>query len=94
MKDVISIKYGWNTIAWGRIMHLGQDLLGVKIHTSCKISKLFRGTKSRIGKIFGICFFLTEKTRLYRYYQNKNQLGVKSSSYINFTMKLLIKITR
>ena len=47
MKDVISIKYRWNTIAWGRIMHLGQDLLGVKIHTSCKISKLFRGTKSQ-----------------------------------------------
>ena len=41
-----------------------------------------------MGKIFGI---LSEKTRLHRYYQNKNQLVDTSSSYINITVKLLIK---
>ena len=41
--------------------------------------------------IFGIWIFLSEEKRLYRYYQNKNQLVVTSSSYINLTMKLLIK---
>ena len=29
---------------------------------------------------------------IYIYYQNKNQLGVTSSSYINLTIKLLIKL--
>ena len=60
MKVVISIKYGWNTIAWVRIMHLrhyAQDLLVVKIHTSSKISKFCchcRGTESDMGEILGI----------------------------------------
>ena len=36
-------------------------------------------------------FCSSEMLRLHRYYQNKNQLGVTSSSYINFTMKSLIK---
>ena len=36
-------------------------------------------------------FFLTEKTRLHKYYQNKNQLVVTLYSYIHLTMKLLIK---
>ena len=35
--------------------------------------------------------FLSEETRLRRYYQRKNQLVVTSSSYIYRTMKLLIK---
>ena len=35
--------------------------------------------------------FLFEKTRIYRYYWNKNQLMITSCSYINLTMKLLIK---
>ena len=41
MKEVISVKYGWNTMAWGKTMdqeHKIKNLLGVKIHTSCKIS--------------------------------------------------------
>ena len=83
---------------FGKVMHLGyevQNILGIKIHTSYKISKFcwhFRGTKTRKGKKFwNLNFFLFEKIRLYRYYQNKNQLGVTSSSYINLTMKLLIK---
>ena len=41
-----------------------------------------------MGKIFGI---LSEKTRLHRYYHNKNQLVDTSSSYINITVKLLIR---
>ena len=36
-------------------------------------------------------FFLPEKSRLYRYYQNKNQLGFTSSSYMSLAMNLLIK---
>ena len=32
-------------------------------------------------KIFGICFFLSEKTRLYRYYQTKYQLVIIHKSY-------------
>ena len=43
------------------------------------------------AKFLEVEFFLSEKKRLYRYYQNKNQLEVTSSSYINLRMKLLIK---
>ena len=42
IKVVISIKYGWNTIVWAKIRHLRhfvQNLLGVKVLTSNKISK-------------------------------------------------------
>ena len=86
MKEVISIKYGWNTIAWAKIMHAW-------CQNSYQLQKIFhfRGTKTDMGKLFGIWDFLPEKSRLYRYYQNKNQLGFTSSSYINITMKLLIK---
>ena len=35
--------------------------------------------------------FFLEKTRLCKYHKNKNQFEVTSSSYINLTMKLLIK---
>ena len=61
MKVVISIKYRWNTFIWAKIRqmtHFVQDLLGVKIHTSCKILKLcqhFGVTKNNVGKKnFGI----------------------------------------
>ena len=61
--------------------------LVLKIHTSCKIlSKFcqhFRGTKAHMGKLFGISIFLSEKSRIYRHYQNKNRFGFTSSSYIN-----------
>ena len=36
-------------------------------------------------------FFLPGKSRLYRHYQNKNQLDFTSLSYIILAMKLLIK---
>ena len=98
MKEVISIKYGWSTIAWEKILHLGhqvQNFFGVKIHKNCKVlSKFcqhFKGTKTHMGKLFGIYIFLSEKSRLYRYYQNKNQIGFTSSSHINLAMKLCIK---
>ena len=47
MKEVISIKYEWNTIMIG-LRNQVQNLLTVKIHTSCKISKFceyFRGAR-------------------------------------------------
>ena len=97
MEVVIFIKYGCNTIVWAKIRHLRhfiQNVLGAKVHANCKILKFcqhFETTKTHVGIIFGIWFFLSEKTKLYRYYQKKNQLGVTSSSYINLTMKLLIK---
>ena len=42
------IKYGWNTIAWAKnryLRHFIQNLLGVKVHTSCKISKFCQKAK-------------------------------------------------
>ena len=58
IKVVISIKYGWNTIGWAKIRHLRhfvQDLLGAKVHTSCRISKFCRNFgATKTHKIFGI----------------------------------------
>ena len=57
---VISIKYEWNTVVWEKIRHLKyfiQNLLGVKVHTSCKMLKLcwhFGATKTHMDKIFEI----------------------------------------
>ena len=51
----------------------------------------FLGHKIPHQQNFWNLIFLSEKTRLFRYFQSKNQLRVKSSSYINITMKLLIK---
>ena len=65
IKVVISIKYGWNSIVWAKIRHLRhffQNLLGVKVHSSCKISKFcqeFGATKTYVDKIF-----VSKKTRL------------------------------
>ena len=42
IKVFISLKYEWNTIVWVKIRHLRhftQNLLDVKVHTSCKVSK-------------------------------------------------------
>ena len=50
MKVVNSIKYGWNTIALMKIVHLRhlyQNLPAAK-------SQNFTGTKTHMGKIFGI----------------------------------------
>ena len=40
------------------------------------------------AKFLELKFFLSEKARLCRYHQNKKELGVTSSSYINLTMRL------
>ena len=52
----------------------------------------FVGKKSTWVKLLEFDFFLSETTRLYRYYQSKYQLRVTSSSYTNLTMKLLVKL--
>ena len=67
------------------------NFFGVKIHTSCKKFYILGGQKPTFASFLEFRFFLPEKSKLYRYYQNKNQLGFASSSYINITMKLLIK---
>ena len=57
-----------------------------------KILSTFQGHINPHGQNFlEFDFFLCEKTWLHSYYKNKNQLVVTSSSYINLTMKLLIK---
>ena len=59
IKMVVFIKCGRNTAACIKIRHLRhfvQNLLGVKVHTSCKISKFcqhFGATKTHVGKFFG-----------------------------------------
>ena len=68
------------------------SLFGVKVHTSCKKIYVLGGQKPTWANFLEFRFFFTpEKSRLYRYYQNKNQLGFTSSSYINLTLKLLRK---
>ena len=96
IKMIISIKYQWNTIVWAKIKHLRhffENFLVAKAHTSCKFLKLcchFWATKIHIDKIFPIWIFFLKRPS-YRYYYEKNQIGPTSSSYINLTMKLLIK---
>ena len=71
-KVVISINMG-EILLFRRksgIRHFFQNLLGVKIHTSCKILKFcqhFRARKTHVGNIFGIWIFDKdkEKTKLY-----------------------------
>ena len=49
-----------------------------------KILLILWSHKNPCGQNFwNLNFFIPEKLRLYRYYQNKNQLGFTSSSYIN-----------
>ena len=57
-----------------------------------KIISIFQEHKNPHGQTFWNLFFLSKKTWLYRYYHNRNQLGVILSSYINLSMKLLIKL--
>ena len=59
MKEVISIKYGRNTIAWTKIIHQVQDLLGAKIHTSYKILSTFQGHRNpHVQNIWNLIFFI------------------------------------
>ena len=54
------MKYGWNTIVLGKVSylrHFVQNLLGVKVHTSCKISKFcqqFGAKTTHVDRIYGI----------------------------------------
>lgn len=95
-KLVIS-KSGRNIIIWVKIKHIGhsvENLSGVKVHTSCKFLKLcchFWATKIHMDKIFPIWIFFLKRPS-YRYYYEKNQIGPTSSSYINLTIKLWIKL--
>ena len=58
-----------------------------------KILSTFQGHKNAYGENFwNLNLFLSEKTRLHRYYQNKNQLEATSCSYTNRTMKLSMKL--
>ena len=97
IKVTISIKYQCNTIVWAKIKHLRhffENFLVAKAHTSCKFLKLcwhFWATKIHMDKIFPIWIFFLKRPS-YRYYYEKNQIGPTSSSYINLTMKLLIKL--
>ena len=74
------------TVAWAKISHLRhffQNLLGVKVHILAGKSQNFvdtlRPQKPMWTKFLEFDFSLSEKTR-------------SSSSYINLTMKLLVKV--
>ena len=67
IKKVISIKYGWNTIAWEKIRqmrHFVQNLLVAKVYTS-KCYKMKGNT-------------MLMKRQCYRYYQEKNLQNLKT----------------
>ena len=99
MNAVISRKYGWNTIAWmenhvsgtlsSKIYWVSKSIPAAKPQNFVEISE---AQKLHGQNIWNLIFFLSEKTRLYRYYQNKNQRGVTSSSYTILIMILLIKL--
>ena len=57
-----------------------------------KFLSTIQGHKNLHGQIFWDLNFFYLKRQGYRHYQNKNQLLVTSSSCINVTMKLLIKL--
>ena len=48
---VISIKFGWNTIAWGKIIHLGHYTYQQQnpYQQISKFCRFYRGTKIHIG---------------------------------------------
>ena len=91
VNEGISIKHGWNT-NWDtefKIYLVPKSIPAGKSQNFVDISGV---QKPHTDKVFGICiFFLFGKTSLHRYYQNKNQLVVTSFSYINLTIKLLIR---
>ena len=56
-----------------------------------KILSRFQGHKIPYELNIWKLVFISEKTRLYRYHQNKSYTGVASSTYLSLTMKLLMK---
>ena len=57
-----------------------------------KILSTLSWHKNPRGQNFWSLKFFYLKRQGYRYYQEKNQVGLTSSSYINLAMKLLIKL--
>ena len=53
---VISIKYGWNTIAWAKIIHLGRYPYQQQ---NLKILSILQGHKNPHRKIFGTRYIIT-----------------------------------
>ena len=70
-----------------KIYWLSKSIQAAKSQSSGSISEVQKLTWAKFLKTD---FFLFEKTRLCRYYENKNQLVVTSSSYISLMMKLLV----
>ena len=70
-KVVICIKYGWNTIACAKVMHLGhyvQNVWGVKNpyqQQNLKILSTFQGHKNSYGQKFWNLIFLNLKRQGY-----------------------------
>ena len=76
MKGVISIEYQSNAIVWPKSRHprhFLQNLLGMKVHASCKILKFCRhlgATRIHVGQ-FSEFHFCCLKRQSYRYCQEK-----------------------
>ena len=90
MNGGISIKHGWNT-NWDtefKIYLVPKSIPAGKPQNFVDISGVQKPTRT---SVWNFHFFLFGKTSLHRYYQNKNQLVVTSFSYINLTIKLLIR---
>ena len=95
IKVVTSIKHGWNTIAWAKVMHLGYFVQN-EVSKSVSVAKFqtlltFQGHKNPNGQKFWILFFHLKRQVYIDITRAKNELGV-TSSYTNLTMKLLIKL--
>ena len=97
IKVVTSIKHGWNTIAWAKVMHLGYFVQN-EVSKSVSVAKFqtllskFQGHKNPNGQKFWILFFHLKRQGHIDITRAKNEIGVTSSSYTNLTMKLLIKL--
>ena len=91
MNEGISIKHGCNT-NWDtefKIYLVPKSIPAGKSQNFVDISGVQKPTRTSVWNL--LFFFLFGKTSLHRYYQNKNQLVVTSFSYINLTIKLLIR---
>ena len=81
MNEVISIRYGWNIIAWTK-SHPSRTLISkiywvsksIPAARSQKFVNISGAQKPTWAKFLEFEFFLPEKTRLHRYYQDKNNL--------------------
>ena len=60
---VISIKYGWNTITWAKVMHLGHFVQTYDVSKSIPAAKFqnFVGKKSTWVKLLEFDFFYLKR---------------------------------